>query len=373
MAAFVARMVEELTDVPMPEGTLLNVNSPAGEAGGVSACRLGKRIYRDRMELTEERDGRRRYRMYGDSPTYEHEDGTDFAAVGAGSHRRHAAPLRPHVRPGDRAALRLRPRAAAGAGRPGAVSVAERATELRKQLEYHGHRYYVLDDPEISDVEYDELLNELRDIEAKHPDLLTPDSPTQRVGGQPLSKFPEIKHLQPMLSLANARNQEELAAWVVRSERYLERQGVEMGDVRFVTEPKIDGLAISLVYEDGVLVRGATRGNGEVGEDVTQNLRTIGAIPLRVDDAPALIEVRGEIYLPLAAFAKLNEQRARGRRADRSPTRATRPPARSASSTPSSRPRGRCRCGATAWARSTGSSSRPTRSRSSGCATTAFA
>jgi len=190
------------------------------------------------------------------------------------------------------------------------VSAAKRAAELRKQLEYHGHRYYVLDDPEISDVEYDELLNELRDIEKEHPDLLTPDSPTQRVGGQPLSKFPEVKHLQPMLSLANARNEEELAAWVVRSERYLERQGVEMGDVRFVTEPKIDGLAISLVYEDGVLVRGATRGNGEVGEDVTQNLRTIGAIPLRVDKAPALFEVRGEIYLPLAAFAKLNEQRA---------------------------------------------------------------
>jgi DNA ligase (NAD+) len=182
--------------------------------------------------------------------------------------------------------------------------------ELRRQLEYHGHRYYVLDDPEISDPEYDTLLNELRDIEAEHPELLTPDSPTQRIGGQPLDKFEEVPHLQPMLSLANARNEEELAAWVVRSERYLARQGVEMGDVRFVTEPKIDGLAISLVYEDGVLVRGATRGNGEVGEDVTQNLRTIGAIPLRVEDAPPLLEVRGEIYMPLAAFARLNEQRA---------------------------------------------------------------
>ena len=186
----------------------------------------------------------------------------------------------------------------------------ERAAELRKQLEYHGHRYYVLDDPEISDVEYDALLNELRDLESQHPELLTPDSPTQRVGGQPLDRFPEVRHLQPMYSLANARNEEELAAWVVRSERYLARQGVEMGDVRFVTEPKIDGLAISLVYEDGVLVRGATRGNGEVGEEVTQNLRTIGAIPLRIDEAPPLIEVRGEIYLPLAAFAKLNEERA---------------------------------------------------------------
>jgi DNA ligase (NAD+) len=190
------------------------------------------------------------------------------------------------------------------------TDVATRADELRRQLEYHGHRYYVLDDPEISDPEYDALLGELRDIEAEHPELRTPDSPTQRVGGQPLDKFEEVPHLQPMLSLANARNEEELAAWVVRSERYLARQGVEMGDVRFVTEPKIDGLAISLVYEDGMLVRGATRGNGEVGEDVTQNLRTIGAIPLRVEDAPQLLEVRGEIYLPLAAFARLNEQRA---------------------------------------------------------------
>jgi DNA ligase (NAD+) len=191
-----------------------------------------------------------------------------------------------------------------------ATEVSTRAEELRRQLEYHGHRYYVLDDPDISDPEYDALLNELRDIEAEHPELLTPDSPTQRIGGQPLDKFEEVPHLQPMLSLANARNEEELAAWVVRSERYLARQGVEMGDVRFVTEPKIDGLAISLVYENGVLVRGATRGNGEVGEDVTQNLRTIGAIPLRVEDAPPLLEVRGEIYLPLAAFARLNEQRA---------------------------------------------------------------
>ena len=168
-------------------------------------------------------------------------------------------------------------------------SAGQRSLELRKQLEYHNHRYYVLDDPEISDSDYDVLLNELRDLEAEHPELRTPDSPTQRVGAQPLDKFPEVRHLQPMLSLANARNEEEMAAWVVRSERYLGRKGVEMGDVLFVTEPKIDGLAISLVYEDGILVRGATRGNGEIGEDVTQNLRTIGAIPLRFEDAPALI------------------------------------------------------------------------------------
>ena len=190
------------------------------------------------------------------------------------------------------------------------MSAAERAQELRKQLEYHNHRYYVLDDPEVSDADYDALLNELRDLEAEHPELRTLDSPTQRVGAAPLDKFEQVPHLQPMLSLANARNEEELAAWVLRSERYLARQGVEMGDVHFVTEPKIDGLAISLVYEDGVLVRGATRGNGEIGEDVTTNLRTIGAIPLRIEDAPPLLEVRGEIYMPLAAFAKLNEERA---------------------------------------------------------------
>jgi DNA ligase (NAD+) len=190
------------------------------------------------------------------------------------------------------------------------VSAAERAQELRKQLDHHNHRYYVLDDPEISDADYDVLLNELRDLEAEHPELRTPDSPTQRVGAEPLEKFEQVRHLQPMLSLANARNEEELAAWVLRSERYLARQGVEMGDVHFVTEPKIDGLAISLVYENGVLVRGATRGNGEIGEDVTTNLRTIGAIPLRIEDAPPLLEVRGEVYMPLAAFAKLNEERA---------------------------------------------------------------
>jgi DNA ligase (NAD+) len=190
------------------------------------------------------------------------------------------------------------------------MSATQRADELRKQLAYHNHRYYVLDDPEISDADYDLLLNELRDLEAAHPELRTPDSPTQRVGAEPLDKFEQVRHLQPMLSLANARNEEELAAWVLRSERYLARQGVEMGDVHFVTEPKIDGLAISLVYENGVLVRGATRGNGEIGEDVTTNLRTIGAIPLRIEDAPPLLEVRGEVYMPLAAFAKLNEERA---------------------------------------------------------------
>ncbi len=185
-----------------------------------------------------------------------------------------------------------------------------RAAELRRQLDHHNHRYYVLDDPEISDSDYDALINELRDLEAEHPDLLTPDSPTQRVGATPLARFEPARHLQPMLSLANAREEEELRAWLERSERLLNKEGVEDAEIRFVTEPKVDGLAISLLYEDGVLVRGATRGDGEVGEDVTQNLRTIKAIPLRVEGAPRLLEVRGEAYLPRAAFARLNEERA---------------------------------------------------------------
>jgi DNA ligase (NAD+) len=188
-------------------------------------------------------------------------------------------------------------------------AVAQRTEELRRQLEYHGHRYYVLDDPEISDADYDALLNELRDIEAAHPELLTPDSPTQRVGGKPLDKFQPVKHLQPMLSLANARNEDELRAWENRIQRLAEQHEWK-GAIEYVTEPKIDGLAISLIYENGVLVRGATRGDGETGEDVTQNLKTIKSIPLRIPDPPPLLEVRGEIYLPLEAFAKLNEQRA---------------------------------------------------------------
>jgi DNA ligase (NAD+) len=183
----------------------------------------------------------------------------------------------------------------------------KRAAELRRVIEHHNHRYYVLDEPEISDAEYDALLDELRDLEAENPDLRTPDSPTQRVGGKPLDKFEQVRHLQPMLSLANARDEDELRAWDVRVRR-LASEDVER--IEYVSEPKIDGLAISLVYEDGVLTRGATRGDGEIGEEVTQNLRTIKAIPLRVPDAPRLVEVRGEVYLPRSAFARLNEQRA---------------------------------------------------------------
>ncbi len=188
----------------------------------------------------------------------------------------------------------------------------ERVAELRRQLEYHGHRYYVLDDPEIGDDRYDALLDELRGLEAEHPELVTPDSPTQRVGGEPVSDLVKVSHPQAMLSLANARSEEELRAWIQRMRNFLAREGIANPMFEFVAEPKIDGLAISLIYRDGVFERGATRGNGEIGEDVSHNLRTIPAIPLRLetDDPPGLVEVRGEVYMSLPDFAALNERRA---------------------------------------------------------------
>jgi len=185
-----------------------------------------------------------------------------------------------------------------------------RAAELRRQIEHHNRRYYVLDDPEISDAEYDALLDELRAIEAAHPELLKPDSPTQRVGAKPLEKFVQVRHLQPMYSLANARNEEELRAWDARVRKLAGDGAAPLEQVEYVTEPKIDGLAISLLYEDGVFTRGATRGDGEIGEEVTRNLRTIEAIPRTLEHAPALVEVRGEVYMARTAFAALNEQRA---------------------------------------------------------------
>jgi DNA ligase (NAD+) len=192
------------------------------------------------------------------------------------------------------------------------LSPAERAAELRRQLDYHGYRYYVLDDPEIGDDQYDALLDELRAIEAAHPELVTPDSPTQRIGGEPVSDLVKVGHPQAMLSLANARSEEELRAWIQRMRNFLAREGIADPTFEFVAEPKIDGLAISLIYRNGTFERGATRGNGEVGEDVTHNLRTINAIPLRIegDDVPPMIEVRGEVYMSLSDFAALNERRA---------------------------------------------------------------
>ncbi len=188
--------------------------------------------------------------------------------------------------------------------------VVTRAQQLRRELEHHAHRYYVLDDPEVGDDVYDRLLDELRAIEREHPELASADSPTRRVGGEPVGRLEKVRHLEPMLSLGNVRSEEELRAWVERMRNHLAREGIVDPAFTFVVEPKIDGLAISLVYRDGVLERGATRGNGEVGEDVTHNLRTIGAIPLHVDDAPALVEVRGEVYMSLKDFTALNERRA---------------------------------------------------------------
>jgi DNA ligase (NAD+) len=191
-----------------------------------------------------------------------------------------------------------------------ATDVEEEVRELQRLVAHHSDRYHVHDDPEIGDDEYDELFRRLQALEAEHPELVTPDSPTQRVGGAPVSSLKKVTHERPMLSLANARSETELRDWVARMRNHLAREGIENPAFAFVCEPKIDGLAISLLYRDGVLERGATRGNGEVGEDVTHNLRTIPTIPLRIEDAPPLLEVRGEIYMSLPDFAALNERRA---------------------------------------------------------------
>jgi DNA ligase (NAD+) len=185
----------------------------------------------------------------------------------------------------------------------------KRVEELRREIAHHDHRYYVLDDPEIGDDAYDALLDELRELEEHHPELRTPDSPTQRVGGRPLDKFEQVRHREPMLSLANARGPDEFRAWETRLHNRLRQLDIRPGELRFVSEPKIDGLAISLTYEDGRFIRGATRGDGFVGEDVTQNLKTIRAIPLTIEDGPELVEVRGEVYMSRSAFAELNEAR----------------------------------------------------------------
>ncbi|MFP4061542.1 MAG: NAD-dependent DNA ligase LigA [Halochromatium sp.] len=187
------------------------------------------------------------------------------------------------------------------------ASARERAERLRRDLEYHNHRYYVLDDPEIPDAEYDRLLRELQDLEARYPELVTPDSPTQRVGAEPLASFAEVEHRLPMLSLSNVFDEQELREFDRRV-----REGLGTERVRYSAEPKLDGLAISLCYEDGVLVRAATRGDGYRGEDVTAQVRTIQSLPLRLRDLeqgerwPALLEVRGEVFLTYERFAAIN-------------------------------------------------------------------
>ena len=241
-----------------------------------------------------------------------------------------------------------------------------RAAELRAELDRHNRLYYVLDEPEVGDDVYDELLNELRDIEREFPSLRTPDSPTQRVGAPPLERFEPVTHHEQMLSLANARNEEELRAWETRLANYLKRLDITASQFSYTTEPKIDGLAITLTYENGVLVRGATSGDGRIGEDVTQNLRTIGSVPLRIADGPELVEVRGEAYLPIAAFKALNE-----RRAEREEPTFANPRNSAAGSIRQLDPKLAAErplsTGSTGSARSEGSTWRPTWTRSNGC------
>jgi DNA ligase (NAD+) len=183
----------------------------------------------------------------------------------------------------------------------------DRIVRLRKEIRHHEERYYVHDAPEVSDEHFDRLLHELERLESEHPDLVTPDSPTQRVAGRPTESFPTVEHLAQMLSLDNAYTEEELRAFDERV-----RKGAGLGDapVPYVAELKIDGLSIALTYEDGRLARGATRGDGNRGEEVTANVRTIRSIPLRLVDGPSgRIEVRGEVYLPTASFARINRER----------------------------------------------------------------
>src|SRR6266568_5864528 len=179
-----------------------------------------------------------------------------------------------------------------------------RVEELRDVVNYHDYRYHVLDDPEVSDAEYDALMRELRALEEAFPEFITPDSPTQRVGGAPTELFAPARHRVPMLSLDNAFSWEELSAWGKRVERAVGPQA------DFVCELMIDGLAVALTYQDGVYTRGATRGDGYVGDDITANIRTIRSVPmkLRGGDHPKTLEVRGEVYLPVKQFEQLNEE-----------------------------------------------------------------
>ena len=186
-----------------------------------------------------------------------------------------------------------------------------RIAELRRQIRYHEERYYIANQPEISDAEFDELMKELQRLEADHPDLVSVDSPTQRVSGRVAEGFQEVAHAEPMLSLDNAYDEDELRAFDDRVRRGLSEAGVAPGIVDYVAELKIDGVSIALTYVDGKFARGATRGNGIRGEDVTTNVRTIRAIPLQLNESVAgRMEVRGEVYLPRAAFEKMNEERA---------------------------------------------------------------
>jgi len=194
------------------------------------------------------------------------------------------------------------------------MNPAERIAELRRLIRYHEERYYVLNDPEVADAEFDALMRELETLEADNPDLVSSDSPTQRVSGRPAAGFVTVEHAEPMLSLDNAYSEEELREFDARVRRGLTASGEAAEQVDYVAELKIDGLSLALTYEDGILVRGATRGDGIRGEEVTSNVRTIRAIPLKLRTAdlkgPRRIEIRGEIYLPRKVFERINKEKA---------------------------------------------------------------
>src|ERR687892_682081 len=191
-------------------------------------------------------------------------------------------------------------------------SLRSRYENLKQQIHSHNYRYHVLDAPVISDLEFDKLLNELKQIEAEHPDWITPDSPTLRAGAKPADRFVKVSHPAAILSLGNAFGADDVRGWYERVRRIDDR----VEHAKFVVEPKIDGLSIILHYRDGIFVQGATRGNGEIGEDITANLRTVGAIPLRIPidpkgpKPPKYLVVRGEAFMPIKEFEKLNRKRA---------------------------------------------------------------
>src|SRR6266851_444563 len=190
------------------------------------------------------------------------------------------------------------------------ANVKKEIEELREKLRYHEYKYYVLDEPEISDAAYDRLMNRLKGLEAAHPELVTPDSPTMRVGGAPREGFQTVRHARPMLSLDNAFSHDALRDWDRRV-----RQGSGREKIEYIAEHKFDGLSISLQYEDGVLTRGVTRGDGTTGEDVTPNVKTIRSIPLRAElstlkklKLPPTFEVRGEVLMTRKSFEAMNRQ-----------------------------------------------------------------
>ena len=227
------------------------------------------------------------------------------------------------------------------------LELQQRALELRDRIRYHEHRYYVLDDPEISDADYDALMNELKALEQAHPELITPDSPTQRVGGKPREGFVKVPHSTPMLSLDNAYNEQELRDWARRVHELAGTSGLE-----FVCELKLDGLSMALRYAPrfrrtpgkSKFMQAITRGDGSVGEEVTPNLQTVRSVPLSIPPQalkqaglPEEFEVRGEVLMPARAFERMNEERERQGLA-RLPTRATRRRARCACWSRTSRP-----------------------------------